>query len=63
MRNGLKKVMALVLTLMMILSLVPATVFADTTSNTVVVNGVAPRLTGTDRKPRRMERKKKPTPL
>ena len=42
MRNGLKKVMALVLTLMMILSLVPATVFADTTdSNTVVVNGAA----------------------
>ena len=42
MRNGLKKVMALVLTLMMILSLVPATVFAETTdSNTVVVNGAA----------------------
>ena len=40
MRNGLKKVMALVLTLMMILSLVPAAVFAETTdSNTVVVNG------------------------
>lgn len=46
MRNGLKKVMALVLTLMMILSLVPATVFADTTSNTVVVNGVAPQADG-----------------
>lgn len=44
MRNGLKKVMALVLTLMMILSLVPATVFAETTdSNTVVVNGAAPQ--------------------
>ena len=42
MRNGLKKVMALVLTLMMILSLVPATVFAETNdSNIVVVNGAA----------------------
>ena len=42
MRNGLKKVMALMMTLMMILSLVPATVFAETTdSNTVVVNGAA----------------------
>ena len=46
MRNGLKKVMALMMTLMMILSLVPATVFADTTSNTVVVNGVAPQADG-----------------
>lgn len=48
MRNGLKKVMALVLTLMMILSLVPATVFADTTdSNTVVVKApVAPQSEG-----------------
>lgn len=48
MRNGLKKVMALVLTLMMILSLVPATVFAETTdSNTVVVKApVAPQSEG-----------------
>ncbi len=47
MRNGLKKVMALMMTLMMILSLVPATVFAaDTTSNTVVVNGAAPQADG-----------------
>ena len=46
MRNGLKKVMALMMTLMMILSLVPATVFAETTSNTVVVNGVAPQADG-----------------
>lgn len=47
MRNGLKKVMALVLTLMMILSLVPATVFAEITdSNTVVVNGAAPQDAG-----------------
>ena len=46
MRNGLKKVMALMMTLMMILSLVPAAVFADTTSNTVVVNGAAPQADG-----------------
>lgn len=48
MRNGLKKVMALVLTLMMILLLVPATVFAETTdSNTVVVKApVAPQSEG-----------------
>ena len=48
MRNGLKKVMALMMTLMMILSLVPATVFAETTdSNTVVVKApVAPQSEG-----------------
>lgn len=46
MRNGLKKVMALMMTLMMILSLVPAAVFAETTSNTVVVNGAAPQADG-----------------
>lgn len=37
MRNGLKKVMALVLTLMMILSLVPATVFAETNDSNMAL--------------------------